>query len=305
MNAEQLRIFIAVAERAHMTRGAAAAGTTQSAASAAIAALERRYGAKLFNRVGRGIELTETGLRFLPEARAVLNRMRAAAAVLEDRPDVVRGSISIAASQTIANHWLPRRLTTFHERYPDVRLDVAIANTRQVEAAIVEGTADIGLVEGRTDNDELVRRAVDRDRLVLVAANERKLPSADETGRLDLKSVSWVVRETGSGTRGVLEDLAAQQGHSLDDLPIFLVLPANEAVCEAVEAGAGATIISEHVVAAAIADGRLSARNIDLPPRDFALLRHRDRHAGVAVRALIDHLSPPSRGAEARPLGRK
>jgi DNA-binding transcriptional LysR family regulator len=66
---EQLRVFIAVAERQHMTRASAALNLAQSAVSAAIALLEDRHGAKLFHRVGRGIELTEAGTLFLPRGR--------------------------------------------------------------------------------------------------------------------------------------------------------------------------------------------------------------------------------------------
>lgn len=291
MTLEQLRVFVAVAERRHVTKAATALGLTQSAASAAIAALERRYGAQLFNRVGRGIELTEIGRRFLPEARAVLDRMTLARSVLEDLSDLASGTVSIAASQTIATYWLPRRITAYHVEYPGVRLDVAIGNTRQVETAVVEGRADLGLVEGPIQHAALVRRQVDQDRLVLVVAAGRPFPSEREPGRPDLRSVRWVVREAGSGTRAGLEQLAAADGLTLDDLDVFLVLPGNEAVREAVEAGAGATIISEHVVRPSIAAGRLKAMPIALPPRDFVLVRHHDRHAGIAAQALIRHLS--------------
>jgi len=291
MTLDQLRVFVEVAERRHMTKAATVLGMTQSAASAAIASLERRYGAKLFNRVGRGIELSEIGGRFLPEARAVLNRVTAAQAVLDDLSDLTAGSVSIAASQTIANHWLPQRLTGYHTQYPGVRLDVVIGNTSQVEAAVAEGRCDIGLVEGRVTNTAFVRRRVDQDRLVLAVSGGQDLPPERSPGRPDLRSVSWIVRETGSGTRAGLEDLAAAEGLTLDDLRIFLVLPSNEAICNAVEAGVGATIISEHVVASAIARGRLKAAALALPPRDFVLLRHRDRHLTAATKALTRHLS--------------
>jgi DNA-binding transcriptional LysR family regulator len=293
MTLDQRRVFVAVAERRHVTKAAAALGMTQSAASAAVAALERRYGARLFDRVGRGIELTDTGRRFLPEARAVLDRMTSARSVLEDLSDLTTGSVSIAASQTIASYWLPPRLTSYHSRHPGVRLDVVIGNTRQVETAVVEGKSDIGLVEGRVNNAALVRRRVDQDRLVLVVAEGQPLPPETAPGRFDLRSVSWVVREAGSGTRAGLEDLAANHGVKFDDLGIFLVLPGNEAVREAVEAGGGATIISEHVVASAIAAGRLKSSPIDLPPRDFILLRRRDRHVTAAARALMRHFTEP------------
>lgn len=290
MTLEQLRIFIAVAERRHVTKAAASLGMTQSAASAAIAALERRYGARLFDRIGRGIELTDTGRRFLPEARAVLDRMSVARAALEDLSETTTGAVSIAASQTIASYWLPRRLLPFHDQYPDVRLDVVIGNTRQVEGSVVEGKCDIGLAEGRIGNESLIREQVDQDHLVLVVAGDQALPRETAPGRPDLRAVAWIIRESGSGTRAGLEDMAARDGLTLDDLRVSLVLPGNEAVREAVEAGAGATIISEHVVSTAIAAGRLKAMPIDLPPRGFTLVRHRDRHVSAAARALMDHL---------------
>ncbi|WP_307155680.1 LysR family transcriptional regulator [Rhodopseudomonas julia] len=295
MTLDQLRVFVAVAERRHVTRAAAALGLTQSAASAAIAALEKRYGARLFDRVGRGIELTDTGERFLPEARAVLKQVASALNVLEEIADPAHGSVAIAASQTIANYWLPRRLAAFQEAFPGVRLDVVIGNTRQVEDAVAEGRADLGLVEGPIRHTELIRRLVDRDRLVLVVAAGHPLPSAKEAGRVDLRSVSWVIREAGSGTRAVLEELALRDGIKVDDLAISLVLPSNEAVREAVEAGAGATIISEHVVAASLGSGRLQSVPIDLPRRDFSLLRHPDRYASSAARTLTERLTDRSR----------
>jgi DNA-binding transcriptional LysR family regulator len=100
-----------------------------------------------------------------------------------------------------------------------------------------------------------------------------------------------VIREAGSGTRRGLEDLAAREGLSLDDLNIFLVLPSNEAVREAIEAGAGATIISRHVVASAIAAAKLTEIPIELPQREYALVLHRDRHATLAQQALVAHLT--------------
>ncbi len=291
MTLEQLRVFVAVAEHQHVTRAAKELGITQSSASAAVAALEARYGAKLFDRVGRQIHLTETGRLFLPEARAVLDRVATARSVIEEDPSEATGTVAVGASQTIASYWLPRRLVSFQAAHPGVRLDVVIGNTREIEAAVAEGAVNLGLVEGPTQHPALLRYRADQDRLMLVvAADQPPLPEI-EPGRLDLRSISWVVREEGSGTRVVLRDLAQRAGLKFDDLKIVLVLPANEAVREMVEAGAGATIISEHVVASAVAAGKLRAVPIDLPPRDFALVRHRDRHLSVAQMALVNHLT--------------
>lgn len=299
MTIDQLRVFIEVAERGHVTRAAKALGMSQSAASAAISSLESTYQTRLFDRVGRGIRLSETGQIFLREARAVLDRAALARSVLQDLAGNP-GPVAIAASQTIATYWLPRKLAAFHSANPRVRFNVVIRNTNEVENAVVEGEANFGLVEGPTLHPALIRQQIDHDQMVLViAADQPQLP-LNENGRLDLRAVNWVIREVGSGTRRGLEDLAVSEGLSIDDLNIFMVLPSNEAVREAIEAGAGATIISRHVVASAVAAGRLIEIPIELPQREFALVRHRDHHASKSQTALVAHLTgSPEEGVEA------
>jgi DNA-binding transcriptional LysR family regulator len=291
MTLDQLRIFLEVAERGHVTRAAEALGMSQSAASSAIAALEASYQVKLFDRIGRGIQLTDTGRIFLREARAVLDRATMARSVLRDLAGYPAGPVSIAASQTIATYWLPRRLAAFQTANPRVRLNVVIRNTHDVETAVVEGEVNVGLVEGPTGHPALTRQQIDQDHLVLVVAPDQPPLPVNGSGRLDLRAITWVVREAGSGTRRGLEDLALGEGLSLDDLNISLVLPSNEAVREAIEAGAGATVISRHVVASAITAGTLTALPVELPPREYALLLHRDRHATLAQQALVTHLT--------------
>ena len=291
MTLDQLRVFVEVAERGHVTRAAETLHISQSAASAAIAALEEHYQIKLFDRVGRGIQLSETGRIFLREARAVLERASMAQSVLQDLAGSPAGPIALAASQTIATYWLPCRLAAFHLANPSVRLNVTIRNTHEVESAVADGEVSIGLVEGPTQHPAVTRIRLDHDQMVLVVAADRVCAALDQGGVVNLRALNWVIREPGSGTRRALEDLAMREGLSLEDLNIFLELPGNEAVRAAVEAGAGATISSRHVVASAIEAGRLRQIPIDLPQREYALLRHRDRHATLAQKALVAHLT--------------
>src|SRR5262245_32672717 len=143
MTLEQLRIFVAVAERQHVTQAARAINISQSAASAAIAALEARYRVKLFDRVGRQIALTKAGELFLIDARAVLARAAGAERTLADLAGAKRGSLTLYASQTIANYWLPARVARFRVSHPGIALKVVAANTQQVADATREGLADL------------------------------------------------------------------------------------------------------------------------------------------------------------------
>src|SRR5258708_6497636 len=132
MTLEQLRIFVAVAEREHVTQAARDLNLTQSATSAAVAALEERYQAKLFDRVGRRIVLTDAGSVFLVEARAVLARAASAETVLADIAGLRRGSLALAASQTVASYWLPPLMYRFRARHPGIAMQLRISNTETV-----------------------------------------------------------------------------------------------------------------------------------------------------------------------------
>src|SRR3546814_487576 len=148
MTLDQLRIFVAVAEREHVTRAAAALGLTQSAVSAAIAALEARHDARLFDRVGRRIELSAAGRVFLDEARAVLARAHAAEMVLGDLGTLTRGTLNVHASQTIASYWLPSRLVRFRQASPKIQMHLAAGNPDTVDRAVLDGSVDLGFADG-------------------------------------------------------------------------------------------------------------------------------------------------------------
>jgi DNA-binding transcriptional LysR family regulator len=288
MTLEQLRIFVAVAERQHITRAAEALNLTQSAVSSAITTLEGRHGIALFDRVGRGVVLNQAGEAFLDEARAVLARVAAAEAALEDLSGLQRGRLSIHASQTIASYWLPPRLAAFHSKYPGIGLDVAMGNTAQVARAVAEGAAELGLVEGEVDDPVLSRSVIDHERLSLVVGRDHPWASRSPAKSLDLTATAWVLREPGSGTRSSFEAALARRGLRLADLKVAMVLPGNEAVRAAVEAGAGAAVMSASVVARAVASGGLVALPLELPPRAFHLLRHKQRYRSRAGDAFIE-----------------
>jgi len=287
MTLEQLRIFVAVAERQHVTQAARALNLAQSAVSHAITALEARHDTKLFDRVGRHIELTEAGRVFLAEARAVLARAEAAELALSELGSLKRGTLSVQASQTIASYWLPRHLVAFRRTYPQIQIRLAIGNTAQVAAAVESGAAELGFVEGAVENEHFASTPVARDQLIVVVGPEHPWVSRARLASGDLTESDWVLREPGSGTRSAFEDALARLGIAPGALRIQLELPSNEAVRAAVEAGLGATAISASVAAPSIEAGLLHQAAFQLPEREFHVLRHRERYLSRAADALL------------------
>ncbi len=291
MTLEQLRIFAAVADRQHVTQAARELNLTQSATSAAIAALEGRYGVKLFDRVGRGIVLTHTGRAFLTEARAVLARARGAEQVLRDLAGLKTGRLVLAASQTVANYWLPSRLQSFQAAYPGIEIDVRIANTERVAADVRESVADLGFIEGDVNDGALAARRIDGDALVVVVgpkhpfARQKKLP-ADW-----MSQTPWILREVGSGTRAMFEQALKKRGLRLSDLKVQLELASNEAIRTAIESGLCATAISDLVVDRSVTAKTLVRVDGELAKRAFYILRHKERHVSKAEAALLSSIT--------------
>jgi len=287
---EQLRIFLAVAEREHVTRAAAYLNLTQSTVSGAINALETRHDVKLFHRVGRKIELTEAGKTLAEEAKRILARVRAAETALADLAGLRRGTLAVFASQTIASYWLPHFLIKFYERYPQIDLKVEIGNTAQCTKAVMEGSADLGFIEGYIEEPSVMVEIVATDRLVIIVGREHPWATATPALPRDLAEANWVLREPGSGTRSSFESALRTFGLRYEDLRVAFELPSNEAICSAVEAGRFATAISESVAQPGISAGRLVTMPLTLPSRAFSLIRHRERnHTRVseALRELI------------------
>ncbi len=286
MTLEQLKVFVAVAEREHVTRAAEALNLAQSAASAAIAALEGRHGTKLFHRVGRRIELTEAGRVFLHEAKAVLARADAAELTLAELSGLKRGVLNLAASQTIASYWLPRHLVEFRRSHPGVDVRLSVGNTAQAVRAVNDGLVELGFVESAVNDPNLLTQPVARDRMVIVVAPDHPMARRGTIEPDDLYATDWVLREPGSGTRSAMERALSEQQILVDRLHVALELPSNEAVRAAVESGMGATAISASVVASSIEAGLLHMVAHQLPDREFCIIRHAERHAGKAAEAL-------------------
>jgi DNA-binding transcriptional LysR family regulator len=297
MTLEQLRIFVAVAQHQHVTHAARELDLTQSATSAAIAALENRYETKLFDRIGRRIVLTEAGRLFLVRAKAVLAESAAAETALSDLAGLKRGSLKLAASQTVGNYWLPRLIHRFRSRHPGITVSLSLGNTETVAVNVQEADADLGFVEGAVDDPMLTVRAIAEDSLVLVVAPDHAWARRPPSRPQEFRSIPWVCREPGSGTRAMLIAALPVFGVEISDLDIALELPSNEAICAAIEAGAGAAVVSRLVAERALASGSLAAVDIVLPTRSFAVLRHKQRHvtrASEAFYAMVVEKSDPA-----------
>ncbi|WP_412519122.1 LysR family transcriptional regulator [Actinomadura madurae] len=246
MTEARLRTFVALADTGSVRAAARRLYVTESAVSAAVAALTRDLGVALVRKQGRGIGLTEAGTAYAGYARQVLGLLEEGRAAARGAADPGRGTLRLAAVTTAADQLLPDLLASFRERWPEVELTLEVGPRRQVWSSLAAHEADLVLA-GRAPAEAaatvLARRP---NELVVVGA-----PAV--AAGFDLARTPWVMREPGSGTRASADAYLAER----ETAPPRLVLGSNGAVVAGAAAGLGVALVSRDAVGAELEAGRL------------------------------------------------
>jgi DNA-binding transcriptional LysR family regulator len=290
MNLNHLAIFQAAAEEGGISRGAARLHISQPAVSKQVRALERSLGVTLFDRVPKGVRLTEAGELLAGYARRLFAVESAAEHALGELRGLERGRLAVGASTTIGVYLLPEVLAAFHRRYPAVDVRLEIGNTDAIQEMLLANQLDVGLTEGFVEMEGLEARVFREDDLVAIAPPGHPLLARAGVTAAELCAEPLIVREAGSGTRAVVERAFAALGLVVRPA---MSLGSTEAIKRAVMAGAGVAVVSRLALAVEIESGRLEVVPVDsLPiPRSLHLLRAAHRHQGAATRAFLELLA--------------
>lgn len=267
LNLHHLRIFRRVAELGGFSRAAESLRLSQPAVSKSVRELERQLETSLFDRTSGAPRLTAAGVALFERARELFAVERLAEEELRTLRGLESGVLRIAASTTVVTYLLPAYLARFHAAHPQVTLRVASANTRDVARALIERRAEIALVEGPVDDDQLEVVPWREDELVIISHPGHPLAARRRVRLANLANESFVVRERGSGTRRVADEALAAHGVYLR---IALQLASTEAIKQSVAEGLGLAIVSRAAIADQLALGRVAV----IPLRGVVLARH-------------------------------
>lgn len=239
INHAQLRAFHAVATEGSFTRAAAVLRVTQPTISAEVKALEESYGVRLFERVGRGVEITALGKTLLELTHRRFGLENEAEQLLQSSRGLVRGELKVAADAPY--HVVPL-LGSFARLHPGIRLSLAFGNSREVLERLNAHRSDVAVLAELAPNERLHARTIRRDRLVLVVERRHPWAKRKSVKLEELASQRLLLREPGSNTRALFEAGLAKAGVELRE---SLEIGSREAVREAAAAGLGVGIVSE------------------------------------------------------------
>jgi len=292
MDLKVLEAFCRIVELKSFSRAAEAVSLAQPTVSAHIKALEAEAGLPLFNRAGRSVAPTQAGELFYGYARRILAIRDEAQRALGDHREGLAGHLTIAGSSIPAAYLLPERVAAFKRQHPAVTLTLAAGDSRSVVRGVMDGSYEIGAVGARFEEGRLAYARFAADELVLAVPAAHPWATRASVRPAELARTPLIVRERGSGTRKVMEAALAARGLDPASLAVSMEVASNEAVRQAVKAGAGLAVISRRAIADDIRYGQLAALRVQgvRLTRDFYLVTHTRRARSPLAEAFLAFL---------------
>jgi DNA-binding transcriptional LysR family regulator len=254
----QFKVFEAVANHLSFSRAAEELHLTQPAVSMQVQALEDLAGVALFEQIGKKIFLTAAGDELLRHARRIAQQLREADEAMASIRGVKGGRLNIGVVST-AKYIAPRLLVAFRARHPEVELSLVVENRETVVRHLADNAIDLAIMGVPPKDFETVAEVFAEHPHVIVAAPGHPLATKRKIAPEALAAEPFLIRESGSGTRGAMERFFSERNVQLDHT---VELASNETIKQAVMAGMGLSFISEHSIGLELSVGRLAKLDV-------------------------------------------
>lgn len=286
MDIANLRAFVEVAEAESFSAAAEQLHLTQPAISKRVATLESTLDARLFDRIGRAVRLTEAGRALLPRARRILGELEDSRRALSNLSGNVSGRLSLATSHHIGLHRLPPTLREYVQRYPDVELDLHFMDSEAACHSVETGDLELAIVTlPPEDRPSLERTLVWDDPLAVVCAPEHPLATRRRVRITDLANYPAILPASSTYTRQIAEQAFQKLG-----LTLRSPLSTNylETIKMLVSVGLGWSLLPQSMVDQQLRE--IPIRELRLQ-RSLGIVRHHERTLSNAAQAMIDLLT--------------
>ena len=282
MNTLALAAFTTAAEENSFSLAAEKLHLTQPGISKRIVSLEDQLGCRLFDRIGRRIQLTEAGKTFLPHAYKMLQDAQSGLNAVRNLSHTIDGFLSIATTQHIGLHHLAQPVKRYIIEYEEVAFNLDFLTSKQAYADVLQGKLELAVITEPTQMDEQLRFIpLWTEKLKFVCAKDHHLASLSSISLKDLSSVQGILPDASSFTRRVIDDIFEQANLSIIPRAASNYL---EAIKMLVTAGLGWSVLPDSLI-----DDNLKILDLDNSPlkRQIGCLIHQDRTESNAASAFI------------------
>jgi LysR family transcriptional regulator, low CO2-responsive transcriptional regulator len=283
----QLETFAEVARLQSFTRAAESLHLTQPAVSIQIRQIAETIGLPLFEQNGREIALTAGGEELLATVRDLDDAWNRFESAIDDLKGFKRGKLRVGLVTT-AKHFLPRMLGNFYRRYPDIDIELEIANRQKIVERVYGNQDDLYIMSYPPEQLDIVSHPfLDNEYVVLAPATHWAVSKA--VTLQELAEEPFLLREEGSGSRHVIDEHMRDSGIQLK---VRLSLASNEAIRELVASGMGLTILSRQALGGLPERDGLALLDVGGFPlkRKWSVVHLRTKVLSLPARAFLDDL---------------
>jgi DNA-binding transcriptional LysR family regulator len=299
MDLRALEVFCRIVELRSFSRAAESVFLSQPTVSGHIKALEAELGLRLFDRAGRTVTPTRAGDLLYGYARRILALREEAQQAINEHKGGLKGHLPIGGSSIPGAYVLPPLVAAFKRTHPEVTISLNISGSRDIVRGVIEGTYEVGMVGARFEEGRVQYEAFAQDELILAVPATHPWASRSTVRLPELADQPFIMRERGSGTRKVMEQALADRGLEAGSLRVVLEVTGNEAVRQALKAGAGVSVISRRAIEDDIRCKLVAGLRIQGIKflREFFLVTHKSRSRSPLGNTFLSFLHQSARPA--------
>lgn len=298
INFNQLRVFYHAARYENFTTAAGRLFITQPAVTAQVRLFEEHCNLKLFKKKGRKIHLTDEGRILYDYACRVFDYEKEIDDVIEDLRALKRGMLRLGTTKTYARYFMPLLMTSFHEAYPQVKIHLDEGSSLDMTLSLLDFKNEVAVIAKATDHPDVRFIPFSQEELVFILSPKHPLAAKKTVSLRELADEPIIMKETGSGTRKLVNGLFEKKGIG----PNILMETSNtEFIKQLVQRGDGVSFVVREAVATEIQEGKLAAVPIEKRKiyLDVSIAYLKDQRLSPAAQAFLDILS------EMAPTGEK
>jgi DNA-binding transcriptional LysR family regulator len=301
LNFNQFRVFYYAAKNLNFTIAAGELFITQPAVTSQIKSFEEFCSLKLFKKRGRRIYLTDEGKSLYACAAKIFKYEKEIEHIIDDMRELKRGILSLGTTKAYARYFMPLMITTFHKSYPNIKIQLNEGSSLDMIHSLLNFKIEVAVIARTEDNPEVHFFPFSREEMAVIVSSDHHLSRKKAVTFKDLSAEPFIMKEKGSGTRKLVEELFAAEQCAPD---ILMETSNTEFIKQLVHRGDGISIVVKEAVASELRGKKLASVPLKNPQiyLDVSIAYLKNQPLSPPAKAFVDTLIK-LRAEEIDPMG--
>jgi DNA-binding transcriptional LysR family regulator len=301
LNFNQFRVFYYAAKNLNFTAAAGELFITQPAVTSQIKSFEEFCSLKLFKKRGRRIYLTDEGKSLYAHAAKIFKYEKEIEHIIDDMRELKRGILSLGTTKAYARYFMPLMITTFHKNYPNIKIQLNEGSSLEMIHSLLDFKIEVAVIARTEDNPEVHFFPFSREEMAVIVSTDHHLSRKKAVTFKDLSAEPFIMKEKGSGTRKLVEELFEAEQCTPD---ILMETSNTEFIKQLVQRGEGVSLVVREAVSDELKEKRLAAVSLKGPTvyLDVNIACLKDQVLSPPAKAFVDTLLG-LKSDDLRPMG--